>query len=62
MDTEAGPPTCRRPESDFGLHLGRELVAESEPEPGAALASARREERLENPIANVGKDAGAVVG
>jgi hypothetical protein len=60
VDAEAGATTWRRPESDLGLHLGGELLAESEPEPGAALAPARREERLENPIANVGRDAGAL--
>jgi hypothetical protein len=43
------------------LHLRGVLAAESEAKTGTAPASARREERLEDPIADFKRDAGAVV-
>ncbi len=59
---ELGAYTHRRfPQLDLSSVLSHEVVAEGKAEAGALLGRLGRKERLENAIADVARDAAAVV-
>jgi hypothetical protein len=58
VDAKARTSTQGSPEGDMRVHLHGVLLAKSETESGAP---AGREEGLEDPVADLGRDAGAVV-